>query len=394
MRKNTIPWIYLDNNATTKIDSEVFNKTALFSNQWYGNPSSMHQFGNVVDQEICKAREKTADLLHTDPERFIFTSGATESNASVFHAISELYPEKKHIITSAVEHPAVLNNCQYLEKKKGYTVTYLPVDRNGMLNPKDLRQSIREDTALISIMWANNETGVIFPIARLADIAREKGVLFHTDAVQAVGKIPIDLKTLPVDFLSLSAHKFHGPKGTGALYVHSRAPFHPLLTGGHQEQGRRAGTLNSPGIIGMGEACRLASEHLQKKTYERLGTLRDKFETSLRESIPHISVHGEKSPRLPNTSNIGFKYIEGESITILLSENHIAVSTGSACTSESLQPSHVLQEMQVPHDEMHGSIRFSLSRFTTEQELNKTTDILQPAITTLRKLSPLSPSDE
>ncbi len=387
-------WIYLDNNATTMTDPEVFNLMAPYFTQWYANPASMHSFGDYVEKEIALAREKTAALLHTEPSQIIFTSGATESNTTVFHSLTELFPEKKHIITTTVEHPAVLNNCKYLEKNKGYEVTYLSVNIDGELDLEELRSAIRKDTLLISIMWANNETGILFPIDKLTEIAHEKGVFFHTDAVQAIGKIPVDVEKTPVDFLSLSAHKFHGPKGVGALYLRKETPFHPLLTGGHQEGGRRAGTLNSPGIIGLGEACRLSTEHMQKGTYQKLGQLRDDFEQQIGRQIPHISIHGKKTPRLPNTSNIGFKYIEGESITIFLSENRISVSTGSACTSESLEPSHVLTKMGLPHEVLHGSIRFSLSRFTTREELNKTADILPSVITTLRNLSPLSPPDE
>ncbi len=390
----TDKWIYLDNNATTATDPLVFEKMTPYYTELFGNPSSMHAFGNIVDREINTARENTAALLNAGPSQIIFTSGATESIGTVFHALTELYPEKKHIITTAVEHPAVLNTCHYLEKQRGYDITYLSVDKNGQLDPDHLRDAIQTDTLLVSIMWANNETGILFPIEKLAAIAREKGVLFHTDAVQAVGKINIDLSKVPVDYLSLSAHKFHGPKGVGALYIRPDAPFHPLLVGGHQENGRRAGTLNAPGIIGLGEACRLAHIHLKKNTYQKIAGLRDNFEKQLEQKIAHINIHGKNSPRLPTTSNIGFRYIEGESITILLSQNQIAVSTGSACTSETLEPSHVLKEMGVIPEELHGSIRFSFSRQTTARELEKTIEIQTSVIKRLRELSPLKPDNE
>ena len=382
--------IYMDNNATTQVDPVVFEAIKPYFTQLYGNPSSMHRFGGQVGVEIKRAREQVAGLLNCDPSEIIFTSCGSESDNTAIRSALNAQPEKRHIITTNVEHPAILSLCKFLEKKDGYEVTYLAVDERGRLDPDDLREAIREDTAIVSVMWANNETGNIHPIEELAAIAREKGVIFHTDAVQAVGKVPIDLAEVPVDMLSLSGHKLHAPKGVGALFVRKKLPFRPLLIGGHQEGSRRAGTENTTGIIALGKACQLASEHMDEEN-SSVRALRDKLEAGLTARIPDAKVNGDPKHRLPNTSNISFGYVEGEAILLMMDQAGICASSGSACTSGSLEPSHVLRAMGVPFTFAHGSIRFSLSRFNTEQEIDFVLDVLPGIIQNLRKLSPFSP---
>ena len=382
--------IYMDNNATTQVDPVVFEAIKPYFTQLYGNPSSMHRFGGQVGVEIKRAREQVAGLLNCDPSEIIFTSCGSESDNTAIRSALNAQPEKRHIITTNVEHPAILSLCKFLEKKDGYEVTYLAVDERGRLNPDDLREAIREDTAIVSVMWANNETGNIHPIEEMAAIAKEKGVIFHTDAVQAVGKVPIDLAEVPVDMLSLSGHKLHAPKGVGALFVRKKLPFRPLLIGGHQEGSRRAGTENTTGIIALGKACQLASDHMDEEN-SSVRALRDKLESGLTSHIPDAKVNGDPEHRLPNTSNISFGYVEGEAILLMMDQAGICASSGSACTSGSLEPSHVLRAMGVPFTFAHGSIRFSLSRFNTEQEIDFVLDVLPGIIQNLRKLSPFSP---
>jgi cysteine desulfurase len=385
--------IYMDNNATTQVDPAVFEAMKPYFTELYGNPSSMHRFGGQVGVEIKHAREQVAGLLNCDPSEIIFTSCGSESDNTAIRSALKAQPDKRHIITTIVEHPAILSLCKFLEKKDGYDVTYLGVDEHGNLDPNDLREAIREDTAIVSIMWANNETGNLYPIKELAAIAKEKGVIFHTDAVQAVGKVPIDLAEIPVDMLSLSGHKLHAPKGVGALFVRKKLPFRPLLIGGHQEGSRRAGTENTTGIIALGKACELAAENMDEED-RQVRILRDKLESTLISKVPDTKVNGNPDNRLPNTSNISFGYVEGEAILLMMDQVGICASSGSACTSGSLEPSHVLRAMDVPFTFAHGSIRFSLSRFNTEQEVDYVLDVLPGIIQNLRKLSPFSAERE
>lgn len=384
--------IYMDNNATTMVDPAVFEEMRPYLTELYGNPSSMHHFGGQVGKEITTARQRVADLLGCEPREIIFTSCGSEADNTAIRSALNAQPGKRHIITTRVEHPAVLSLCKHLEKKEGYDVTYLGVDEKGNLDIEEFKAAIRDDTAVASIMWANNETGVIFPIAEIGTICREKGVYFHTDAVQAVGKIPINLKELPVDMLALSGHKLHAPKGMGALYVRRALPFRPFMIGGHQESGRRAGTENTAGIIALGKACEIAAQHIEDEN-TRVKAFRDKLENGLLAAVDHAIVNGERDRRLPNTSNISFGYIEGEAILLMLDQLGIAASSGSACTSGSLEPSHVLRAMGVPFTFAHGSIRFSLSRFTTEEEVDYVVENLPKIIENLRKLSPFGPDN-
>jgi len=379
--------VYVDNNATTKVADEVFEAMKPFLTEEYGNPSSMHTFGGKIAKYIEEAREKVAELLGAeDPKEIIFTSCGTESDNTAIMSTLRAYPEKRHIITTKVEHSAVLNVCKYLESI-GYRVTYLGVDSQGLLDLNELKSAIDKDTALITVMYANNETGVIFPIEEIAEIARQRGIVFHTDAVQAVGKIPIKLTSLPVDLLSLSGHKLHAPKGVGALYIRKGTRFSPFMIGGHQEQGRRGGTENVAGIVGLGVACQLAKKFIEEEN-TRVRSLRDKLEKAILEKIPNTRINGHPQLRLPNTTNIGFEFIEGEAILLMLDEFGIAASSGSACTSGSLTPSHVLRAMGVPFTFVQGSIRFSLSRYNTEEDIDYIIDKLPPIISRLREISP------
>ena len=378
--------IYTDNNATTQVAPEVLEEMLPYFHDLYGNPSSMHSFGGQVARKLKEAREKVAGLIGAMPDEILFTSCGTESDNTSIQAAILSHPERKHIITTRVEHPAVKNLCEYLEKKE-YRVTFLPVDRQGRLNPEDLYNSLSKDTAIVSIMWANNETGVVFPIEEIAEVVSQSGVVFHTDAVQAVGKIPINVQKTPVDMLSLSGHKIHAPKGIGALYVRKGTKFMPLLIGGHQERGRRGGTENVASIIGLGKACELAGEHIKEEN-ERVRYLRDKLENEILKRVPNAMVNGDREHRLPNTTSISFEYVEGEAILLMMNELGICASSGSACTSGSLEPSHVLRAMGVPFTAAHGSIRFSLSIYNTEEEIDFIIAKLPPIIERLRELSP------
>ena len=382
--------VYLDNNATTPVDPKVLEAMLPFLGEHYGNPSSLHRFGRVVRKAIEEAREQVAELLGAHPDEVIFTSGGTEGDNAALRGVLEALPDKRHVVTTRVEHPAVLNLCRYLEGR-GYEVTYLSVDRLGRLDLEELRASLREDTALVSIMLANNETGVIFPLAEVAEIVKERGVVLHCDAVQAVGKMPIDLRSLPVDLLAISGHKFHGPKGVGALYVRRGTPWIPLIIGGHHESGRRAGTENAASIVGMGKAAELAREELRH--VDEVRSLRDKLERGILERVPRVLLNGDPHRRLPNTSNLCFEGVEGEALLLRLDEVGIAVSAGSACSSGSGEPSHVLKAMGVPEPAIHGAIRFSLSRFTTEEEVDYVLQELPAVVEELRALSPLWPPD-
>jgi cysteine desulfurase len=378
--------IYVDNNATTKVAPEVLEEMLPYFNEYYGNPSSMHTFGGMVEHKIVEARERLAKLLGASPEEIIFNSCGTESDSTAIRAAILSNPRKKHIVTSRVEHPAVKNLYEYLSKN-GYRATFVPVDRKGRLDLDYLYKNLDEDTAIVSIMWANNESGVIFPIEEIGRVLKEKGIVFHTDAVQAVGKIPIDLKNTAVDMLSLSGHKLHGPKGVGALYVRKGTKYSPFLIGGHQEKGRRGGTENVASIIGLGKASELAAANLSDESI-RVKPLRDKLEAELLNRIPNSMVNGDRDNRLPNTTSIAFEYVEGEAILLMMDEFGICASSGSACTSGSLEPSHVLRAMGVPFTAAHGSIRFSLSVYNTEEEIDVIIEKLPPIIERLRELSP------
>ncbi len=378
--------IYLDNNATTMVAPEVLDEMLPFFSARYGNPSSMHTFGGEVARKIEAARQKMAALLGASPEEIIFTSCGTESDSTAIQAAILSNPDKKHIITSRVEHPAVKSLYEHLSKN-GYRTTFVPVDRKGHLDLDYLYDHLSDDTAIVSIMWANNESGVVFPVEALAETITARGILFHTDAVQAVGKIAIDLQHVKVDMLSLSGHKIHAPKGIGALFVRRGTKFSPFLIGGHQENGRRGGTENVTSIVGLGKAAELAAEKLEEEN-TRVKYLRDKLEAGLLDRIPNGMINGDLDHRLPNTTSIGFEYIEGESILLMMDGLGICASSGSACTSGSLEPSHVLRAMGVPFTSAHGSIRFSLSIYNTEEEIDFVIENLPPIIIRLREMSP------
>ncbi len=379
--------IYVDNNATTMVAPEVLDAMLPYFSTYYGNPSSMHSFGGNVATKIKDARENVAKLIGADPEEIVFTSCGTESDGTAIRAAIASYPNKKHIVTSRVEHPAVKNLCETLSKK-GYRASFVPVDNSGRLDLDYLYDSLSEDTAVVSLMWGNNETGVIFPVEEISQEVKSRGILFHTDAVQAVGKIPIDVDQTGVDMLSLSGHKFHSPKGIGALYIRKGTKFSPFMIGGHQEKGRRGGTENTASIIGLGKAAQLAATHLKENGYDRISRLRDKLERTLLERVPNAIINGDPANRLPNTTSIAFEYVEGEAILLMMNEHGICASSGSACTSGSLEPSHVLRAMGVPFTAAHGSIRFSLSRYNTEDEMHVILEKLPPIIERLRELSP------
>jgi cysteine desulfurase len=378
--------IYFDNNATTKVADEVFDEMKPFFCELYGNPSSMHTFGGQTGRKIRTAREQVASLLGCDASEIIFTSCGTESDNAAIRGALAAMPQKRKVITTRVEHPAVLSVCRELQNH-GYTVVELAVDKQGRLDIAELEEKLDDDTALVTIMYANNETGVIFPVVKIAKLVTDKGVVFHTDAVQAVGKIPLNLAKSNIDLLSLSGHKLHGPKGVGVLYVRKGTRLSPFMLGGHQEAGRRAGTENVPGIIGLGKACELAAKNIEEEN-SRVKYLRDKLESAILKSCPDSRVNGDRKNRLHNTTNISFEFIEGEAILLMLDKYGICASSGSACTSGSLEPSHVLRAMGVPFTAAHGSIRFSLSRYNTEEEVDYTIKIMPQIVNRLRELSP------
>jgi cysteine desulfurase len=378
--------VYLDNNATTQVAAEVLEAMLPYFRDLYGNPSSMHSFGGQVAQEIREARKQVAALIGATPEEIIFTSCGTESDNAAIRSALAVHPDRRHLVTSRVEHPAIKALCTHLARQ-GYRVTELPVDKDGLLDLDQFEKSLSPDTAVVSLMWANNETGVLFPVEKAAELAHERGILFHTDAVQAVGKIPLQMKTNVIDMLSLSGHKLHAPKGIGVLYVRKGTKYAPFLIGGHQEKQRRGGTENTPSIIGLGKACELAARHMATENIT-VKKLRDKLEKQILARIPSSRVNGDCLNRLPNTTNISFEFVEGEGILLLMDEYGICASSGSACTSGSLQPSHVLRAMGVPFTMAHGSIRFSLSIYNTEAEINFVIEKLPPIIERLRSMSP------
>lgn len=380
---------YFDNNATTRVAPEVVAAMTPILSEYYGNPSSAYTFGHQVGQFLDEARARVAGLMNADPKEIFFTSCGTESNNTVLHSALVTQPQKRHVVTTSVEHSAIIAHCQLL-KKQGVEVTFLPVDSEGRLDLHVLECSIRPDTALVSVMYANNETGVVFPIAEIAALCRAKGVLFHTDAVQTPGKIKLDIKELGVDFLSLSGHKLHAPKGVGMLYVKRRTKFQPYLMGGHQERGRRGGTENVASIVGFGKAAELAMAHLEDEN-TRVRSLRDLLETTVLKTIPYTRVNGSTESRLPNTSNIAFDFVEAESILMLFDQAGICASSGSACTTGSLDPSHVLVAMGISPMKARGSVRFSLGVYNTREEVDTLLGQLPGMIGKLRAMSPLNP---
>lgn len=380
--------VYADNNATTKVAPEVVAEMTTFLTEKWGNPSSMHQLGGDVEKAIENARAHVADCLGASlPSEIIFTSGGTESDNTAIRSALASRKGRRKIITTRVEHPAVLNLCKNMERD-GYQVRYLPVDKRGHLDLNDLREAMDEDVALVSIMAANNETGVLFPVEKAGEIAHEYGALFHTDAVQAMGKSAIDLSLGHIDLLSVSGHKIHGPKGIGALYIRRGCRFRPFIVGGHQERGRRGGTENVPGVVAMGKAAELAKQHMNEEQ-TRVRGLRDRLEEGCLK-IPLSRVNGKTDKRLPGTTNISFKNVEGEALLLMLDQKGICASSGSACTSGTLEPSHVLRAMGIPFTYAHGSLRFSLGRENTDADVDKILSELPAIVTRLRELSPFS----
>lgn len=379
--------VYFDNNATTRPLPEVVAAMSPYLTEFYGNPSSIHRFGSQVAEKIGEARTRVAWLIGAaDPIEVVFTSCGTEGDNAAIRGMLEARPDKRHIVTTAVEHPAILGLCQHLEKR-GYRVSWLGVNQDGMLDLEELRRSLTDDTALVSVMYANNETGVLFPIHKIGEIVKAKGIPFHVDAVQAAGKIPLKVKDSPVDLLTISGHKFHGPKGIGALYIRRGVAFPPFLIGGHQEKNRRAGTENVAGIVGMGEAAVLMERNLVQES-EGIRNLRDQLEQGLLQSCPDCRINGG-GERLPNTANVSFRYLEGESILVLLDQVGVCASTGSACTAGSSEPSHVLRAMAVAPDWLQGAVRFSLSRFNTAEEVRYVNEKVPLIVQRLQGLSAL-----
>lgn len=379
---------YFDNAATTQTRPEVIEAMMKYYGESYGNPSSVYQFAQANKNAVEKGREQVAKAINAETNEIYFTAGGSESDNWAIKGIAESYAGKgKHIITSAIEHHAVLHTCEYLESK-GYEVTYLPVDEYGMVSVEDLKKAIREDTILITIMFANNEIGTVEPIAEIGAIAKEKGIIFHTDAVQAVAHVPIDVKAMNIDLLSMSGHKFYGPKGIGALFIKKGIKINPYIHGGAQERRRRAGTENVPGIVGMGLAAELATKELDEEI-SRLTYLRNKLIKGILDAVPYARLNGHPEKRLPGNSNISFEFVEGESILLLLDYKGICASSGSACTSGSLDPSHVLLAIGLPHEKAHGSVRMSLGHFSTEEQVDYVIKELPPIIERLRAMSPL-----
>ncbi len=380
--------IYFDNAATTKPRKEVIDKMLPYITEKYGNPSSIYKIARENKEAVDEARQAVAEAINAKPNEIYFTAGGSESDNWALKGIADSYSDKgKHIITTAIEHHAILHTCEYLESK-GFEVTYLPVDEYGIISVEELKSAIREDTILISVMFANNEIGSVQPIAEIGKIAREKGIVFHTDAVQAVGHLPIDVEEMNIDLLSLSGHKLYGPKGIGALYVRKGIKLKPFIHGGAQERGRRAGTENVPGIVGLGEAVRLASAEMEEER-TRLVSLRDRLIEGILTSIPHSRLNGHPEKRLPGNVNISFEFIEGESMLLLLDMKGICASSGSACTSGSLDPSHVLLAIGLPHEKAHGSLRLTLGHFNTDEDVDVVLRELPPIVQRLREMSPL-----
>ena len=382
--------VYFDNNATTRTADEVRESMLPFFGELYGNPSSMHAFGGGVSKHLSDARERVAEFLNCSPEEIIFTSCATEADNTAIRGAAEWFGKDMKVITTAVEHPAVLQPARRLTAQ-GFNEVEFPVNEVGQIDLDQLRAELKgTKNALVSVMWANNETGTIFPIREVAEIAKEYGAVMHTDAVQIAGKERIDVQKVPVDTLAISGHKFHAPKGVGVLYVRKGTKIKPFMIGGHQENGRRAGTENVPYIVGLAKACEIATANLETES-KTVGAMRDRLEAGILATCPNVRVNGDRAHRLPNTLNVSFEYIEGEAIAYRLSDLGICISTGSACASGSLDPSHVIRAMGVPFIAVHGSVRFSLSRYNTMDEVDYVLDKLPPVIRTLRELSPFGP---
>jgi len=379
--------VYLDNNATTMVDPGVVEAMIPYFTEQFGNPSSMHSFGNKVGFALKQARGQVQKLLGAEYDsEIIFTSCGTESDSTAILSALKAQPDRNEIITTVVEHPAVLSLCEHLEKE-GYKVHYLKVNEKGQLDLQEYKELLSERVAIVSVMWANNETGTLFPVLEMAELANAAGVIFHTDAVQAVGKIPMDLKSSKIDMLSISGHKLHAPKGIGVLYLRRGVRFRPLLRGGHQERGRRAGTENAASIVALGKAAEMASENMEFEN-TKVKAMRDRLEQGILKTVSHCFVTGDAENRLPNTSNIAFEFVEGEAILMLLNKQGIAASSGSACTSGSLEPSHVMRAMDIPYTAAHGSTRFSFSRYNTMDDVERVLEAIPPIIEKLRKLSP------
>ena len=386
--------VYFDNNATTRVAPEVRDVMLPYFCELYGNPSSMHAFGGQIAKVLAVAREEVARFLDAEPDEIVFTSCATESDNAAIRGVADYFGKSLKVVTTAVEHPAVIQPCNRL-KALGHDVATLGVDALGNLDLDRLRRELdaaneKKAPVLVSIMSANNETGVVFPMDEISAICRERGAILHTDAVQVAGKVPVDVKRTPVDMLSMSGHKFHAPKGVGILYVRRGTKVKPFMLGGHQERARRAGTENVPYIVGLAKACELARLGMEKEA-TALAAMRDRLEKGILASCPDVRVNGDPSRRLPNTLNVSFEYIEGEAIAYRLSDLGICVSTGSACASGSLDPSHVIRAMGVPFTAIHGSVRFSLSRYNTMDEVDYVLEKLPPVIRELRALSPFGP---
>ncbi len=376
--------IYLDNNSSTRIDPAVLEEMMPFLTSRYGNPSGSHRFGAQVKEATNLARERVAAMLGCQPNEIVFTSCGTESDNAAIHSALQMSPDRRHVVTTAVEHNAVLNYCEAVVRR-GCQVTVVPVDEQGRVDVEEIEAAIRPDTAIVSVMWANNEIGVIYPVKKVAEICRARGVFFHTDAVQAVGKMAIDLADLPIHFLSLSGHKLHAPKGVGALYVNRKARFQPLIVGGPQENGRRAGTDNVASIVGLGKAAELAVETLEEEN-TRVLALRDRFEKTLLAELEDVQVNGDPNARLPNTSNLAFTGVDAQAILLKLDQAGICCSLGSSCTTGAVQPSHVLRAMHFSSERARSSMRFSFGRFNTEPELDKVLEILPRIVRNLRQL--------
>ena len=386
--------VYLDNAATTMVRQEVVDAMIPAFTTYYGNPSSLHEYAREAEQLLDQARKDVAAVIGAKPDEIVFTGGGSESdNMALRGAVSANKKKGKHVITSAVEHHAVLYTLQAMEREGLIELTILPVDEYAMVSADSVTASLRDDTVLVSIMYANNEVGTINPIAEIGKVCRDKGVLFHTDAVQAAGHVPVDVVSMHIDLMAISAHKFHGPKGVGVLYIRKGVRIPSLIIGGGQEKKRRAGTENVPGIVGLATALKLANEHMAENAV-RVGALRDQLLKGIAARIPDVKLNGHPTMRLPNNVNYSIRYIEGESILLMLDINGIAASSGSACTSGSLDPSHVLLAMGLPHEIAHGSLRLTLSEFTTEEEIDYVLDILPQIIQRLRDMSPLYPKQK
>ena len=386
--------VYLDNAATTMVRKEVVDAMIPAFTTYYGNPSSLHEYAREAEQLLDAARKDVAAVINAKPDEIVFTGGGSESdNMALRGAVAANKKKGKHVITSAVEHHAVLYTLQAMEREGLIDLTILPVDEYGIVSAESVANALRDDTVLVSIMFANNEVGSINPISEIGKVCRDKGVLFHTDAVQATGHVPVDVVAMNIDMLSISAHKFHGPKGVGVLFIRKGVRIPSLIIGGGQEKKRRAGTENVPGIVGLATALKIANEHMAENAV-KVGALRDKLMKGIAESIPDVKLNGHPTKRLPNNVNYSIRYIEGESILLMLDINGIAASSGSACTSGSLDPSHVLLAMGLPHEIAHGSLRLTLSEFTTEEEIDYVLDLLPQIVQRLRDMSPLYPKQK